>query len=1080
MLKFENVIRNLNLEEKVTLITSDRLGNNAVSHYNVPTFSLVEDIKENANNIILPNYSDLGQTWNLELVNKFAEGISFNSIYNKQKNVIGVPTFTSGNLSFGSCQYLVGKLAAAYIRGIENGGSFSCLDKAPSNYDNSFLGSEIAYKEGSPSAVLSNGSACSKLLNDTYYKGLKISNVTNKEELISSIYEGNNLFFTENIDAYKTVVEAVVAYKNAKEEFLNGKITLADFNTLEKTGKILDEERLDASLDGLLFNLMQYAEKLSEEGEVFDNSLLKEVAEESIVLLENNNILPLNNSIKVALIGELLVKPIMNNKGEVSQKVSPIARFNRYELNLVGHAYGYNTEVKNQEKLLDEAIVLSSNADVSVVYIGTETGNSLPENQLKLIEELHENNVKLVGVLSGKLDIDLSFADMFDALIYTGFNTVESIDATVKAILGLVNPSGRLTNRYLYSNGSYAVKYPLGHGLSYSNFQYQQFKLLHNGISMSVENLDNFSGSDVVSLYVSRIENGVENEKELKGFVKTSLKAQEYQKVTLLFDEYTFKEYKNDKLGVIGGVYALYVCRNENEVLYKTEISLETSFENENAYDYEMVEKSSNDELVKDFINSTGSYKNKSRLSLKSKLMIETVIYVYFLSALLIVGLNVEGLLIVALAALGILTLIFGLVIRNTVVKEKEYEKLASPHPINDMVNDLDSFIVSSKAEFKPVLIKEEEKEVKKEEPTVVVEENVAETEEVIAEEIEEAIEVSFATCEFELKDDTLEYSNDVEFGLLCSNFYEFALKKGLIIEQSSIRMIISSICSTKLLFLRSTRMDLLPKVISVLNEFLGNDENIFDVNALEDNSLIWKTVDDAKVHTEFVKTLYQAKKYRKHLNIITLNNVKLESMDEYFNEYFKYCTNPAVNYNVNFGTKSRKEIFSLPNNLMFVVIPESYDFIEDIPFNVAVNSTTLEIQVRENELISDSEVAVKHYPYYSYMATIEMEKNNFYLPEESWKRIDDFEETLALTGKFRVENKTVLQIESFVTALIACGADEAEVFDAAVATKIAPTVKSYKLYKPGKESATVQAALERHFEMDLIPLTQRVLRKKD
>jgi hypothetical protein len=202
--------------------------------------------------------------------------------------------------------------------------------------------------------------------------------------------------------------------------------------------------------------------------------------------------------------------------------------------------------------------------------------------------------------------------------------------------------------------------------------------------------------------------------------------------------------------------------------------------------------------------------------------------------------------------------------------------------------------------------------------------------------------------------------------------------------------------------------------------------------------------------------------------------------MDEYFNEYFKYCTNPAVNYNVNFGTKSRKEIFSLPNNLMFVVIPESYDFIEDIPFNVAVNSTTLEIQVRENELISDSEVAVKHYPYYSYMATIEMEKNNFYLPEESWKRIDDFEETLALTGKFRVENKTVLQIESFVTALIACGADEAEVFDAAVATKIAPTVKSYKLYKPGKESATVQAALERHFEMDLIPLTQRVLRKKD
>ena len=202
--------------------------------------------------------------------------------------------------------------------------------------------------------------------------------------------------------------------------------------------------------------------------------------------------------------------------------------------------------------------------------------------------------------------------------------------------------------------------------------------------------------------------------------------------------------------------------------------------------------------------------------------------------------------------------------------------------------------------------------------------------------------------------------------------------------------------------------------------------------------------------------------------------------MNEYFEEYFKYCSHPTVNYNVNFGTKTKKELFSLPNNVMFVVIPETYDFIENIPYKVAVNSSTLEIQVRENELISDTEVVVKHYPYYSFMALIEMEKNNFYLPEESWKRIDDFEETLSLTGKFRVENKTVLQIESFVTALMACGADEAEVFDAAIATRIAPTVKSYKLYKPGKEAATVQAALERHFEMDLIPLTQRVLRKLD
>ena len=280
-------------------------------------------------------------------------------------------------------------------------------------------------------------------------------------------------------------------------------------------------------------------------------------------------------------------------------------------------------------------------------------------------------------------------------------------------------------------------------------------------------------------------------------------------------------------------------------------------------------------------------------------------------------------------------------------------------------------------------------------------------------------------------------------------------------------------------MFLRSLRMDLLPKVVSVLNEFLGNDENIFDVSALENNSLIWKTVNGHPVHTDFVKALYQAKKYRRHLNVITLNNVCVDTMNEYFDEYFNYCVTPHVTYDVNFGTKERKELFSLPNNLTFVVIPDSYEYIDTISKEVAVHSVSIELQVRENELITEEEVVVKRYKYHNYMATLEAEKNHFYLAEEGWKRIDDFEETLANEGAFRVENKTVLQSEVFATALLACGTDQTEVLDAVLAAKIAPTVKSYKLdRKEKKVSDVVQAALERHFDMDSIPLTLRVLKK--
>lgn len=1079
MLKFENIIKNLNLEEKVSLVSSDRFGNRNIESYDIPTFAITRKMENNAMNVVLPKYQSLGQTWDEELVKNFGEQVSLNSIYHKQRVMIGAPTLTSGEDSFGCCQYLVGKLAAAYIKGIENGGSFSCLNKAPEKYDDNFLGSEIAFKEGTPSAYLSSGDASIDLLNSNYFKGLRISCVSSEEELIARIYEGNHLVITQNVDAFKCINDALEGYKKAVEQYSNKRMTLADLNTLEKEGKILNEEKLDEAIDYLLFMITSFVSTLQNEGEPFDTTILRKAAEDSIVLLENNNVLPLNNVVKVALIGEQTIKPIMNGSDiELSNNNTPLAYFNKHEINLVGHAYGYSDEVKKQEMLVSEAVGLAKKADVSVVYIGTESENTLPEKQLKLIETLKENDTKLIGVLSGKLDIDLSFVDMFDALVYVGFNTPESIEATVRILLGLINPSGRLTNRYAYGNDEFGYRYCVGYGLSYSKFNYSQFKLLHNGISMTVENLDDFAGGDVVTLYVSRIENNVESIKELKGFVKTKLSAKEYQRITLPFDDYTFASIKDGQLGVLGGVYTLYVCRGENEVLFKKEISLEPSLNQKNSYSFEVVERAeSADSMIQDFVSKNHYYSENSRMSLRNKIILETTIYAYFLITLTVISLLVSELLIVGVALIAIISIIYFVVLRKTRKNEEKYDKTCSPHPINDMVNGLENFTVTSKSEFNPQ--KQVKEEVKHVESTV---ETVVEAQEIQLDEVEENIEeeIFYATCEFELKNDEVEYSHDVDFGVLCSNFYEFALQKGLIIEQSSIRTLISSILSSKLIFMRTARMDLLPKVVSVLNEFLGNDENIFDVKNLEGNSLIWKTVDGKAVHTEFVKALYQAKKYRKHVNLVTLNNVNVETMNEYFEEYFKYCLNPSVNNNVNFGTKERKELFILPNNLAFIVIPETYDFIENIPYKVAVNSASIEIQVRENELIKEDEVIVKRYPYSKFMATIEVEKQHFYLSEESWKRIDDFEETLSNDGKFRVDNKTVLQIESFVSALLACGADEAEAFDAALSTKIAPTVKSYKLHKTGKESDAIFKALERHFDLDLIPLTLRVLRKKD
>jgi tetratricopeptide (TPR) repeat protein len=227
MLKFENIIKNLRLEEKVNLITNSCvLGNKTIPNYELPTFTVTTTNNSNATNTILPTYLQLAQTWNEELVDKCGEAVARNAIFAKSRTLIGVPTSKSsfGDDAFSSSEYLVGKIAAAYVRGIRNGGAIACLNKAPlsSNLseteyrNNGLLSTEIAVKEGKVNAIISEGLDCLDLLRETYYKGLLICEASTSSDLISSIYEGNHLTLVQGFDAVKAVKDAIEAYERAK------------------------------------------------------------------------------------------------------------------------------------------------------------------------------------------------------------------------------------------------------------------------------------------------------------------------------------------------------------------------------------------------------------------------------------------------------------------------------------------------------------------------------------------------------------------------------------------------------------------------------------------------------------------------------------------------------------------------------------------------------------------------------------------------------------------------------------------------------------------------------------------------
>lgn len=1116
MLKFDNIIRNLSLEEKLKLITSDDYCNKTIKNYELPTFKIASNLNKISPNTYVPTYTMLGQTWNERLVEGFAQELALNSIIHNQRILFGVPTGCKEDNEdyFGAAKYLVGKMAKSFIKGIENGGAFSCLDKfnTPNSLDDIeyrtklILPSEIACVEGNPRAMVSEGVENSHIINDElHYKGLKICEVYDPSDLIRSINNENHITIAYGLDVEDICIDAIRKYKVASVELHKNVISKSTFDSLVRNGEILNEEKLDFIVDSLLSHLVDYLEDLQKAGDVISGEVLKAVADESIVLLKNDGILPIHSTQEFTLVGELANSPVLNDcNGDVNLEYeTPLDVINDTQLNLINFAYGYHSELDDSNRLIEEAINECRKTNLAVVYVGAsleyyEDNYFLPQNQLDLLMNLSNNEIGVIAVVCTNKPIDMSFTDYCRAVILTGPNTRETIYSTIEILSGKLSPSGRLTMNYPYvfdtdGNCSDEIKYPLGYGLSYSSFEYRKFNVKHNGITFISENTGSYAAKDVVQLYVSKITNDIETSKELKGFVKYDLAAHDYKKLEIEFDDKTFRSYNLEKMCycVEQGVYKIYLCKNENDVIFETEISLSGVLDDKNAYSYEIEESSDVfEDIAQRFVDDNESkeafYHELRGMSYGKKLAISIMVYIY-LAIIMIITIVLalksdKKLLIIGIASALMLIFTIGFVLY--IVKSKrfneKYKKLLTKSPINDMVNELKSFDINSNEQFEKEekTLEEELAEIVEEEITDndVIEEVIEQQEEIVEEEMIEEEEHEYIECDFDIKDDELQYSNDLDFNKLCYSFNSYCLKNGLIIEQASIRLLISSIFSSKLVFIRSTRMDLLPKLSKLLSQFICADEKNYNVLNVQNNSLVWQYEDNNFKLTEFVKHIYQSLQYKKRYNIISLENVEITNMLDYFKDYYDYCSNPNENHSVQFG---KNEII-LPKNIMFIAIPNKYEYLEAIPTELALYSSSIEVQIRENEIIPEDEIQLKYYDYSSYVDLIRLEKEKYYLPEEAWKKLDDFEEALDSEEKFRIENKTVLQIENFATVALLSGSDMLEILDFVLASKIIPTVKQYGPYLNGSSDNVVTKSIERYFEADTIANALRALKKAD
>ena len=597
-----------------------------------------------------PTAAGMANSWNLELAEELGRALGEEAAANNVHVVLGPglnikrsPLCGRNFEYFSEDPYLAGKMAAAYIKGIQANGVAACPKHFAVNsqelrrmamdsvldertFREIYLtGFEIAVKEGKAKTIMSSYN----MINGTY--------ANENRHLLTDILRdewGFDGFVVTDWGADNDHTEGVRAGSNLVMPAPGADCALGLLRDLEE-GKI-DEKVIDKRLEELLGVVNSTFDAVKNAPKSFDvdahHAIAQKCAAESIVLLDNDGILPLSNDATVAVIGDFAKSPRYQGAG--SSQVNPTKLDNLYDclsaagVKITAYAQGFNRRNPAPEQsLIDEAVAVAQNAETVLLCVGLDEilesegmdrlHMELSKSQQELIKAVCAVNKNVILVLSGGAPFVMPERTLYRAAIHGYLGGQAGAGAMADAILGKVNPSGKLNESWPlslddvsatpyfpskectseYREGLYVgyryfesanvpVRYPFGYGLSYTNFAYSDIEVNDNAVSFTVTNTGARAGAEVAQLYVS-CENGsvYRPQKELKGFAKVFLVAGESERVTIAFDDKTFRYFdvQDNAWAVEDADYDVCIAKNAGEVLLSKTIHVPGKKTTENA-----------------------------------------------------------------------------------------------------------------------------------------------------------------------------------------------------------------------------------------------------------------------------------------------------------------------------------------------------------------------------------------------------------------------------------------------------------------------------------------------------------------
>jgi beta-glucosidase len=621
MARAKELVSKMTIEEKIGQMRYDAP---AIPRLNIPAYNwwneCLHGVARQGCATVFPQAIGMAASFNCSLMEEVATAISdeARAKYNEFKkfgstelyqgltywspniNIFRDPRWGRGHETYGEDPLLTGKMGSAFIRGLQGNGKYRKLDATIKHYAvhsgpeyerhgfNAVVSEKDLYEtylsafkycidHADPSAVMGaynrvNGEACcgsKTLLKDILYgefgfKGYVVSDCgairdinaghkITQNEAESAALAVNNGCQLNCGDAYLSLVDAY-------EEDLVTEETITEcveklFEARFRLGMFDD----DCEYDNIPFDVVE-CDKHTE--------LNRQMARESIVLLKNNGILPLDkNKVKtIAVIG-----PNADDKGVL------VANYHgtpsKYSTVLKGIQDGFDGKVIFSQGChirhtdgnwtgypVREAIIAAKMADVVVLCMGLnpsmegEEGDSyngdvagdkkdlsLTEPQIKLYNEIIALGKPTVFVnISGSAIALCDQDEKCDAVIQLFYGGAQAGNALADVLFGKYSPSGRLPvtfyrsvddlppfRDYSMENRTYKFfkgnpLYAFGHGLTYADIS-------ESWISENEVIVKNNGGMDTD---YSVLKFKTEPHKELLDFKKIHIKVGEEIKVT--------------------------------------------------------------------------------------------------------------------------------------------------------------------------------------------------------------------------------------------------------------------------------------------------------------------------------------------------------------------------------------------------------------------------------------------------------------------------------------------------------------------------------------------------------------------